>query len=210
MARTPLTALLSSFLLIAPVACDKKADETAKAKSEDGDKTDTAPANGGNGPKPADEPKTDADGTKADETANADKGEGHPNSYRPHDDQIYDEKADAQKEVEAAIAQAKRENKRVLIMYGGNWCSWCWKLHDTMEADADIKKRLEDSYVVVLVSIHENEGFPSNYGAEAKGYPYLTVLDGDGKAVTHQETGSLEEGDHHDPKKVLDFLNKFA
>lgn len=203
MARPPLTALLSTLLVLAPAGCDKKADETAKADAQEGGKKpEKTDAEQGEAAK-----ADDKDSNEGDE---ADKGEGHPNSYRPHDDQIYDEKADAQKEVEAAIAQAKRENKRVLIMYGGNWCSWCWKLHDTMEADANIKKRLEDSYVLVLVSIHENEGFPANYGAEAKGYPYLTVLDGDGKAVTHQETGSLEEGDHHDPKKVLDFLDKFA
>jgi hypothetical protein len=28
--------------------------------------------------------------------------------------------------------------------------------------------------------------------------------------LTTQDTGKLEEGDHHDPKKVLAFLNEWA
>ena len=32
----------------------------------------------------------------------------------------------------------------------------------------------------------------------------------DGKALVTQDTGKLEEGDHHDPAKVLAFLNQWA
>jgi thiol-disulfide isomerase/thioredoxin len=40
------------------------------------------------------------------------------------------------------------------------------------------------------------------------GYPFLAVLDADGKVVTAQRTDSLEEGDHHDPKRVAEFLTR--
>jgi hypothetical protein len=42
------------------------------------------------------------------------------------------------------------------------------------------------------------------------GYPFLAVLDGDGKVVTRQKTDPLEEGDHHDPAKVKAFLDKWV
>jgi hypothetical protein len=42
------------------------------------------------------------------------------------------------------------------------------------------------------------------------GLPVLVVLDANGKALTTQDTGQLEDGDHHDPKKVLAFLNRWA
>ena len=42
------------------------------------------------------------------------------------------------------------------------------------------------------------------------GYPFLAVLDGDGKIVTAQRTDPLEEGDHHDPAKVKEFLTKWV
>jgi thiol-disulfide isomerase/thioredoxin len=41
------------------------------------------------------------------------------------------------------------------------------------------------------------------------GVPYLTILDSDGKVLTNQETGALEDGDHHDPAKVKAFLEKW-
>src|SRR5262249_11243354 len=43
----------------------------------------------------------------------------------------------------------------------------------------------------------------------AVGYPFLAVLDGDRKIITAQRTDPLEEGDHHDPKKVRDFLARW-
>src|SRR5262245_41667101 len=43
---------------------------------------------------------------------------------------IYDEQADAKAQIGAALTKAKRHNTRVLIMFGGNWCGWCYKLHD--------------------------------------------------------------------------------
>ncbi|HOW19271.1 MAG TPA: DUF255 domain-containing protein, partial [Phycisphaerae bacterium] len=45
-------------------------------------------------------------------------------------DPIYNEKADAKAQIAEALARAKRDNKRVLIMWGGNWCKWCYRLHD--------------------------------------------------------------------------------
>ena len=42
------------------------------------------------------------------------------------------------------------------------------------------------------------------------GYPFLGVLDADGKVVTAQRTDPLEEGDHHDPGRVKDFLSKWT
>ena len=41
------------------------------------------------------------------------------------------------------------------------------------------------------------------------GYPFLAVLDADGKVITAQRTDDLEEGDHHDPKLVAAFLEKW-
>ena len=37
----------------------------------------------------------------------------------------YDPKADAKAAVASALEKARRGGKRVLIVYGGNWCGWC-------------------------------------------------------------------------------------
>jgi thiol-disulfide isomerase/thioredoxin len=126
---------------------------------------------------------------------------------------IYDETADAAHAVEVAIARAQVENRRVLIQWGANWCPWCHKLHETCAADENLRKELLYEYEVVLVDVgrfDKNFDLAAKYQADlkGKGLPYLTVLDSDGKVVTNQETSPLEAGDHHDPAKVLAFLQK--
>lgn len=54
-----------------------------------------------------------------------------------------------------------------------------------------------------------NDPLAARYGADlTKGYPYLTVLDAQGRPVVHQETGALEDGPQHDAAKVLAFLEQ--
>ncbi len=128
---------------------------------------------------------------------------------------IYDEKVDARVEIASAIASAKKNNKRVLLVYGGNWCGWCYKLHDVFSKDATIRKILLNEYKMVFVDIgrfDKHLDIVQSYGAEIKkeGVPFLTVLSGDGKLLTNQDTGSLESGDQHDRGKVRQFLQKWV
>ncbi len=126
----------------------------------------------------------------------------------------YDEKADAKKDIAKAIARAKKDNKRVLVMYGANWCGWCHKLHDLFEGDREIRRALSYNYELVLVDIgrfDKNLDIYNGYGADRKaGIPFLTVLGSDGKPVVNQATGPLEVGPKHNPKKVHEFLKKWA
>jgi thiol:disulfide interchange protein len=126
---------------------------------------------------------------------------------------IYDEKADGAKQIADALAVAKKENKRVLLQFGANWCGWCHKLHKLCQTDPDIAAKLKDSFVVVLVDVNKghNGDINKKYGNPAGlGLPAIVILDADGKALTTQDSGKLEQGDHHDPKKVLAFLNEWA
>lgn len=129
---------------------------------------------------------------------------------------VYDEKADAKQQIAAALAKAQKENRRVLIQWGGNWCSWCVKLHELFKSNKEIARTLMYEYDVVYVDAGKPTGknidLGSSYGADlSKGFPYLTILSAEGKPLANQETGSLEvDGKSvaagHDPKKVLEFL----
>jgi thiol-disulfide isomerase/thioredoxin len=131
---------------------------------------------------------------------------------------VYDEKADAKAAVKAALAAAKRENRRVLIQWGGNWCSWCVLLHDRFREDRDLARKLRYEYDVVYVDVgkgDKNLDLAAKYGADFKdhGVPYLTVLDAGGKVLANQptdpfETKSEEGQKGHDSKKLLEFLTK--
>jgi thiol:disulfide interchange protein len=130
---------------------------------------------------------------------------------------VYDEKADARAQLDAALAAAKRDNRRVLVQWGANWCGWCNLLHDRFQKDPTLRKTLLYEYVVVNVDIgkmDKNLDLASKYQAKlGKGIPYLTVLAADGKVLANQETESFEtkaeDGTKgHDPKKLQDFLAK--
>ena len=129
---------------------------------------------------------------------------------------VYDESADGSAQIAAALAKARFAHKRVLIQWGANWCGWCIKLHDLARADKDIAHELQYEYETVAIDIgqwNKHLDLTAKYEADIKahGVPYLTVLDEDGKLVTNQDSSELEvqDSDHHDPAKVLDFLKKF-
>lgn len=129
---------------------------------------------------------------------------------------IYDRTADGGEQIAEALTIAKRNNQRVLLMFGANWCSWCHKLHHVFETDKAVARILLYEYVLVLIDVDKVDGKKHNadidarYGYPTKqGLPVFVVLDADGKQLTTQETEALEEGDHHDPAKVAAFLKKW-
>src|SRR5580698_187663 len=96
---------------------------------------------------------------------------------------VYDEKANAKELIDSALVAAKRENRRVLIQWGGNWCSWCLLLHERFKSDKDLAKTLRYEYDVVYID-SKNAELMKKYGVDQnEGVPYLTILDGDGKVL---------------------------
>jgi len=128
----------------------------------------------------------------------------------------YNEKADAQADLQAALKRAKADNKRVLIQWGGNWCGWCVLLHERFTTDAELRRKLLYEYEYLPIDVghmDKNKDIVERCQATLKGVPYLTVLDGDGKVIANQptdpfETKSEDGKNGHDPKKLLAFLTE--
>ena len=127
---------------------------------------------------------------------------------------IYNPKADAQQEIKQAIAKAKKENKHVLLQIGGNWCIWCRRFHELIVTNDTLKNMLNENYVVLHVNYspeNKNEkvlaslGYPQRFG-----FPVFVVLDGKGNRIHTQNSGYLEEGKGHSPKKVAEFLEQWS
>src|SRR5688572_32901160 len=62
---------------------------------------------------------------------------------------LYDTKADGKEQIKAALVQASKDNKNVILKFGANWCGWCHKLSDTFKNHAEISKTLKENYVLV-------------------------------------------------------------
>ncbi|MGA2446704.1 MAG: thioredoxin family protein [Opitutaceae bacterium] len=133
---------------------------------------------------------------------------------------IYDPQADGFVLINAALQQARAENKRVLLDFGANWCPWCHLLHQLFTSDDSVRRKLAASYVVVMIDVNKRKGTARNaavnekYGNPIKaGLPVLVLLDADGRQLVTQETGAFEKSggaEADDPAKVLAFLEQWA
>jgi thiol-disulfide isomerase/thioredoxin len=147
--------------------------------------------------------------------AGAQTKEGHKTT-QAEQAPVYDESADAKADIAAAVTLAGKENRRVFVQWGANWCGWCRLLHKLFHDDKNIARKILYEYEVVLVDIgkfDKNTDLAETYdaftnGFKKAGFPYLTVLDGDGRVVANQDTSVFEAGKAYDPNKVLEFLTK--
>src|SRR5882724_10462243 len=86
-------------------------------------------------------------------TVPGEPAEALPRAGAPSKEKIYDEGADAKAQIAAAVVRAGKNNRRVLVQWGANWCGWCHLLHETFASDKDIKKELNYEYDLVLVDV---------------------------------------------------------
>ena len=66
---------------------------------------------------------------------------------------LYDTKADGTEQIKAALEQAAKENKNVILKFGANWCGWCHRLSDTFKTNPEIAKTLKENYLLVLIDV---------------------------------------------------------
>ena len=62
-------------------------------------------------------------------------------------------------------AQAKKENKKVFVMFHASWCGWCKKMEKHMQ-DPAIKKYFDDNYITAFLTVQES---PKNKSLENPG-----------------------------------------
>jgi thioredoxin-related protein len=124
----------------------------------------------------------------------------------------YDAQADPVQQLAQATALARTQHKRVLMIVGRDSCRWTRALDALLGSDRAIAGALDKNFVLLRVhrsKDHDNSKFLARF-PKIDGVPHLLVLDAAGKLLASQETGSLEQGDGHDPAKVLAFLDKWA
>ena len=127
---------------------------------------------------------------------------------------LYPDPARASADIAGAVAEAAREGKRVLVDFGGDWCTDC-KVLDVNMRKPENAAILAQRFVVVHVNVGD-KGIETNFDVAKrygiplrKGVPALAVLDGHGKVVYAQKAGEFENMRAMDPASVHDFLAKW-
>ena len=125
---------------------------------------------------------------------------------------LYPANADAQKEIEEALRTAAKSHKRVMLVFGGNWCYDCHVLDEAFHLP-EIAPTLNRNFVVVHVDIGEynkNLELAKRYDVPlGRGVPAAAILDSDGKLVVSQKNQEFEKARSMTPEDILAFLNKW-
>jgi thiol-disulfide isomerase/thioredoxin len=122
---------------------------------------------------------------------------------------LYDPTLDVPAAVDAALAAAHEDGKRVLIEFGADWCPDCHVLASYLE-DPRSAAILDDSYHVVRVDVgyfDKNLETATRFGnAIAVGIPSVVILDGDGTKLVDTAAGELADSRRYDANDIVDFL----
>jgi ketosteroid isomerase-like protein len=107
---------------------------------------------------------------------------------------IYPADADAHAEIKEAEERAATEHKRVLLVFGANWCFDCHVL-DLAFQRPDLAPVVASSYEVVHVDLGPDEKKNADLVAQFavpldKGIPALAVAESDGKLVVRSVRGT--------------------
>jgi thioredoxin 1 len=126
---------------------------------------------------------------------------------------LYPDPGEAQAELKTASATAARDNKRVLVVFGANWCYDCHVLDVTFHSK-EFAALVNANYVVVHINTGEegkdNHDLAARLGVVLDhGIPSLAVLNADGSVVVAQRGGEFESTVKIGPEDVRAFLEKW-
>lgn len=122
--------------------------------------------------------------------------------------QMYPANADAKKEIAAAVQEAAKEHKRVLLVFGATWCFDCFALDYRFHQPA-VQPVLDKNYRVVHVDIGQHDknlDIAQRYKTPIEAVPALAVLDGNGKLLYSGQLHQFSAARNLDPQVIVKFL----
>jgi thiol:disulfide interchange protein len=122
---------------------------------------------------------------------------------------LYSETANPTADISAALMRARKEHKRVILDFGGNWCGDCQVL-DIYYHQSPNAELLAKYFIVVHINIghmDKNVDVAKKYQVPiAKGVPALAVLSAHGTLLYSEREKEFE---HTSSEAVNAFLNRW-
>lgn len=127
----------------------------------------------------------------------------------------YDEKANADAQVNAVLARAKVEHKLAFIDLGGNWCGDCRVLASLMELP-EVKRFVDAHYVVTQVDVgrfNKNLQIPARWGITTRleGVPAVLIIDPNTSVLVDKgHIAALADARHMTPQGIGDWIAEWV
>jgi thioredoxin 1 len=126
----------------------------------------------------------------------------------------YPATSQAKADIESALKVAAESKKRVIVDFGGNWCTDCKVL------DIYLHRPENEALLAQFVFVHVNvgdKGIETNFDVAErygiplkKGVPALAVLEPDGRVIYAQKTGDFADMRRMEPESVNAFLVRWS
>jgi thiol:disulfide interchange protein len=120
--------------------------------------------------------------------------------------------ADAHSQIRAAIADAMKSGKRIVLDFSADWCFDCHVLQEQMEKP-ELAELIRKNFVVVHVDVgrfDKNLDLAAQYDVPLRqGIPALAVLDEHGKLLYSQEKGQFQDARHLNAETIKAFFEKW-
>ena len=81
---------------------------------------------------------------------------------------------------DAALEQAKKENKDVYLFIGADVCKWCDRFYEMTLSNQNVIKKLKEDYILLYMS-RDRHKIPKHF--EIKGVPRHYFLTNKGKVI---------------------------
>lgn len=125
---------------------------------------------------------------------------------------IYPANADAKAEIRDAKARATSEHKRIILVFGANWCYDC-RVLDYVLRRPNLAELVQPNFIVIHIDTGEgdkNMDLVAQYKIPLKkGIPALAVLNSDGSLLYSQQNGEFEAARSMDPAVLTAFLKQW-
>lgn len=126
----------------------------------------------------------------------------------------YDTSADPQRDLAAAMTEARKSGKRVLVVFGANWCPDCRVLDKEFHAGGKTAELVASRYEVVKVDVGDfdkNLDFAKLYGEPIKkGIPSVVIVTPTNEVVYQTKAGELADARSMGADGIYDFFKDRA
>lgn len=124
----------------------------------------------------------------------------------------FDPKRDAVADIQAAITEAQRTGKRVLLDVGGDWCQYCHQMNQFLAEHPEVLQLRDENFITVAIyygNDNKNGQALAHY-SKVIGVPHFFLLEKDGVLLSSQHVLELRVGGKYDTEKMKAFFLKWA
>ena len=125
---------------------------------------------------------------------------------------VRDEKADAHRDIAAAIAIAEQSKRNIVLVFGANWCPDCHAL-DAQMHKPELASIIEKNFLIVEIDLgreDKNLDLAEQYHVPIKhGIPALAVLNSRGSLLYTMDQGQFADARNMSYESIKAFFEQW-